>query len=648
MVTVVGTAKRLLAALTAMTAVVFALGIPATADTDDALPMGPALTSTIETVAPAMLTPTTSLSVRVMATAGMAPVSGVRATLAVTSSPLTTTEQVDAFLEAPQLAPRREVAAADMRAFDTGRPRAVGALGAGQASAMGLLADPTALALPRGTSGVYGVVVTTTGVDVTPITQGFVIAWSDSSLPTLDVAVIATVGGSPQRAAALFSAASDPRVALLADPTALATMEGGRPGTSGRELYALPAGHVDIASLVHGGAGGVLDIALTQAQANVDSGVGWIAVPATVDQGIVDAVYERGAVALLTGPRTGAGAPVTSEPVAQYLTTSGDTLPVVMADARLSTVLGAPNPDKATQPARLVAEAALRAASGTGPRAGTVVISSGDSWVVDGTRPSAAIEALFAAPWVKPVGIGTVLSLPNRATLEPPAEPVTEGDVAPADLVTIKELLGRVHDVAVATESPDRILNGEARSLLAAISLPVRADQDVRSSALDAAVSQASTVVNAVSVTSSSELTLVSSSGNVPITVRNDLPVAVTVRVVMTSRSPSLLIDSQPLVTIPAGVEQTVLVPITGVRTDDVKVTVALRNEPGATLAVAKTLEVRVRAEWGNTATGVVTAGLVLLMIAGVWRTIRRGRRDTRLPPSVDPDVASPAKESRP
>ncbi len=640
--------KRVLAMLAVVAATAVIVAVPVHADTNDNLPMGPVLTAAIETVTPSLLTPTTSLSVRVSATAGVAPVTGVRSTMAVTAAPLLTTDQVDEFLAAPGLAPRREVAVADMRAFDEGRPRVVGSMGAGQTAAMGLLADPTALGFPRGTTGVYGVVITTTAVNATPISQAFIITYSDSVLPTLDVAVLAAIGGSPQRAAALFSAASDPRVTLLADPTSLEMMQGGRPGTSGRELYALPAGHVDIASLVHGSAEGVLDTALDRAQANMDSPVGWVAVPATVDQAVVDAVHSRGATALLTGPRTITGAPVTSEPVAQYLTTSGETVPVVVADSRLSIVLGGANPDKATQAARLVAESALRASTGTGRRAGTVVISTGDSWVVDGPKSSAAIEALYAAPWVKPVGLSSVLSLPNRATLEAPAQALTEGDVAPADLVAIRELLSRVRDVAAASDDPDLLLNGQGRALLASVSLPSRSDQDVRASAMKTAITEATVVVNAVAVTSSSELTLVSNSGNVPITVRNDLPVAVTVRVVMTSRSPSLLIDDQPVVTIPAGVEQTVLVPITGVRTDDVKVTVALRNESGATLAVAKTLEVKVRADWGNAATGVVTAGLVVLMLAGVWRTIRRGRRDTRLPPSLDPGLTEVAPESRP
>lgn len=116
-------------------------------------------------------------------------------------------------------------------------------------------------------------------------------------------------------------------------------------------------------------------------------------------------------------------------------------------------------------------------------------------------------------------------------------------------------------------------------------------------------------------------------------TVRNELDVPVTVRVAMMSRSPILLTKDHPTATIEAGAEVTVLVPVTAVSNGDVNVTVALRNEEGQTVTVAETLRVKVRAQWGNAATGIFTAGLVVLLIAGIIRTARRGRKDTRVRP---------------
>jgi hypothetical protein len=126
----------------------------------------------------------------------------------------------------------------------------------------------------------------------------------------------------------------------------------------------------------------------------------------------------------------------------------------------------------------------------------------------------------------------------------------------------------------------------------------------------------------------------------VPITVTNKLDVPVTVKVSMTSRSPILRTQEQATATIESGADVTVKVPVKAISSGDVSVSVAVRSEDGATIAVAETLKVRVRAAWGNLATGVFTAGLVVLLIAGVVRTARRGRKDTRLRPTPDTAVA--------
>jgi len=172
------------------------------------------------------------------------------------------------------------------------------------------------------------------------------------------------------------------------------------------------------------------------------------------------------------------------------------------------------------------------------------------------------------------------------------------------------------------------------------MSLADRADPERRAAEFAEATDLAESVITSVVVTSGNTLNLVSSSGDVPLTVQNNLDVAVTVRVSMTSRSPALVTKAQPTATVEAGAEATVLVPVTAVSNGDVNVTVALRNEEGQTVAVAQTLRIKVRAQWGNAATGVFTAGLVVLLIGGIVRTARRGRKDTRVLPADSTSVA--------
>jgi len=181
--------------------------------------------------------------------------------------------------------------------------------------------------------------------------------------------------------------------------------------------------------------------------------------------------------------------------------------------------------------------------------------------------------------------------------------------------------------------------------LLASLSLENRVDPVYRGERIKEASDAAIAVLADVAVTSGSQLLLVSSSGSVPITVTNNLDVPVTVRVSMTSHSPILLTREQASATIESGTDVTVKVPVKAISSGNVGVSVALRTEDGANIAVAETLRVRVRAAWGNLATGVFTAGLVVLLIAGVVRTARRGRKETRLRPTPETSVAGASSD---
>jgi hypothetical protein len=625
----------------------------ASATTDDPpmpanTPMGPALSASIASIAPAYLTPSTSLAVRVAVTAGAEALTGVNTTVSLTTATLDDTEAIDAFLDDPFGAAVRDVANGQPAEFLQGVPRAPGTLDAGSAATTSILIGPGALSLPRGTSGVYGVRVASTADGVAPVTNAFVITWADSTVPRLDVAVLANVSGSPERVAALLEAAADPRVALAVDTTALPDIDPELAELANREVMFLPSGHVDISSITHAPAASVLDFAVERARLSAGPDASWLAVPGTLDQEIVDQASAARAGAVLAGTKLEFGRPEVSSSAALLRASSGATVPLALANSRLSELLASSPATDAGAAARLVAESALLAfANSTAAGSGPTLIAPGESWVVDGTRASDEVAALFSTPWVRPVTFASVLETANVEAAVPESAPRTR-DVRSEKVIGAQQAIARLSDLAAATEQPATLLDGPARDILSSMALPLRADVDARSAAMEVALEGAQEALNSVRVTSSSELTLVSNSGNVPITVRNDLASGVTVVVAMTSRSPRLVIDEQPVTTVPAGTEQTVLVPVTAVSSGDVFVTVALRSEDGATLAVAQTLKVRVRAEWGNVATGVATAALVVLLIAGVYRTVRRGRRDTRTGPAVDEEqlasVSSPER----
>ncbi len=113
-------------------------------------------------------------------------------------------------------------------------------------------------------------------------------------------------------------------------------------------------------------------------------------------------------------------------------------------------------------------------------------------------------------------------------------------------------------------------------------------------------------------VAEGSDVNLIAASGNVPVTLHNNLNVDATVTVVMKSSSPNLVVQDQPLVTIPAGGDKTAHVAVTGVKSANVTATVALENPAGDVVAAPQVLRVRVRADWGNAMTAVFTVGLAL------------------------------------
>jgi len=92
-----------------------------------------------------------------------------------------------------------------------------------------------------------------------------------------------------------------------------------------------------------------------------------------------------------------------------------------------------------------------------------------------------------------------------------------------------------------------------------------------------------------------------------------------------------------------AGEQATVRVPVRSVANGDVTIEVALLSPEGRPVAPSSSFGVRVRAEWENVGTGVVAALLGVGLVAGIVRTVRRGRAGTRLDAADVPELAREA-----
>lgn len=581
---------------------------------------------------PSSADPGTRTSVLVEVGAPLTDLTNVSTSLSVTDVPFDSADAIDAFVMDPASIASHAVAGSTVTALSGGVPLAPGSLPVGTSSTLVLSAAPGALGLPTDTWGVYGVTVSVTvGQDVV-WSQASPIIWLPELVPPLDVTVVASVSGPKERVASLLGAAGDERVTLLVDPSALTTSQ--RLGIERREAYMLPAGNLDITSVAHAEAPAMLDAALAESRRY--SSLPWLAVAASADDATAALATNAGAVAVLADPRWSSYGQPAASVVAATPIDGLDLAPVILPDPALSAMLASQPPTQPATTARVLAVAALRA----GADAGSVVVAPGDGWVVDGTQPSRAVAMLLNAPFVTARPLTAALSDPDRLLVDLPDNTPSADDAGSDLAVGAVSALDRLSVMASAADAPSAMVAEARRAVLSAMSLADRADPERRAADFAEATALAESVINSVVVTSGNTLNLVSSSGDVPLTVQNNLDVAVTVRVSMTSRSPALVTKAQPTATVEAGAETTVLVPVTAVSNGDVNVTVALRNEDGQTVAVAQTLRIKVRAQWGNAATGVFTAGLVVLLIGGIVRTARRGRRDTRVLPADSTSVA--------
>lgn len=580
---------------------------------------------------PAFAMPTSRTSVLVTVGAPLSDLAKVSATLSVTNAPLVTATAIDEFVNDPAAVASRAVADAVVTASSS-TPLPPGTVPVGSSATVALSVEPGALGLPTDQWGVYGLIVAVDIGGERVWSQASPLTWQPQLVPPLDVAVIASVSGPPERVDSLLVAAGDPRVTLLVDPSALTARQ--RLSLDRREAYALPAGNLDVTSVAHASVPALLDAALAESRRY--SPLPWLAVAASADDATVGLASAAGAAAIVADARW---AGVDSQGAAVVTATPVDNrafAPVMVPDAELSLTLASQSPAQPASTARVLAVAALRAGNG----GGSVVVAPGDGWIVDGTRSSRAVETLLDAPFVTSRPLTTVLSASDRPSIDLPDSTPSTADASSDQVLDAVAALDRLSVMANATADASAMVDAARGAVLGAMSLPDRADPDRRLAEFGDALEQANTVTSAVSVTSGTTLNLVSSSGDVPVTVRNDLDVPITVRVAMMSRSPILVPQAQPTATVEAGTESTVLVPVTAVSNGDVKVTVALRNEEGQTVTVAETLRVKVRAQWGNATTGLFTVGLVVLLIVGVIRTARRGRKDTRVRPADAGDVA--------
>ncbi|WP_084079512.1 DUF6049 family protein [Demequina sp. NBRC 110057] len=607
------------------------------------------LTGELRSVGPTILEPGGDLSASVtVRNGGSEAVEGIQLALSLTSEPLDSTDAMAAFLEDPSSAATTQVALApedepepdaDTSASGTDADADADAdadvtptgetLEAGGATVMNIEVPADELGLPTGEWGVYGISLDLVSGTETVHVRTAVTTWVDAQPGNLNVAVLAVADGTPADVATTLESTALEGVAVAVDPTALTNATVFDHSLLEREVMRLPAGDPDMTSLAHGEGASLFDVATSQASGSTvltTDKMGLVTPVPVLDQATLELAAQAGSIAAIALPGT-----VGSEDLTSSLSVAQDsTMPILSPDRVLSEIIAGAASDPVVDGA-LVAASALTEDD-------AVLVSLGTDGAV-GPAGAHLVETLLATPWVTPVSVEDLAEQASAfdASVELPASRDVDNDLPADDVATLTQRLSSLATLSTVTERPDDALEEWGSGLVAGVPAAGRTSSVLRDAALTSALSGSEATLMGVTIAEGSDLNLLADSGDIPITVVNTLDRDATVTVSLVSNSPNLIVESAPEITVKAGQEATALVSVSAVSTANVTVVVGLETSDGEQIAPLQTFDIRVRADWGTAGATIFTALLVLLLIAGVLRTIRRGRSDTRLKPVPAP-----------
>lgn len=185
-------------------------------------------------------------------------------------------------------------------------------------------------------------------------------------------------------------------------------------------------------------------------------------------------------------------------------------------------------------------------------------------------------------------------------------------------------------DVRYATiaSNPESVVVQRWNRYLALFSSAWIANPQGQTSEWERAQADSAEFQDSVYVEQGSAITVLADRTELPVTIRNDLPSAVTVQLVV-SPARGILRVEQPTVSvvIPAESFQRVSVPVRSLANGTVPVEVGLTNSLGAPLGDTVSVQVTIRAGWESVIT-IVLAGLIGLVFAtGIYRAVQRRLR---------------------
>lgn len=435
--------------------------------------------------------------------------------------------------------------------------------------------------------------------------------------------------------------------------SAQAWLSGAEDAAAGREVLRLPWADPDLAAVAHAGeadpATDLLRLAGAVTGGTEESplwrdadDVLWAADEVPDQVTAARAATSAPGVPLVVGssalPTTGTTTP--SAPAT--VTTAAGEVTALVPDATLSSLLSTPaavqagvTPASAAQ--RMLAETAVLARA-TDAATTYVLATTPRDWEPSTAVTTAQLEALEDAPWVDTVSVADMLTADaagladgdGAVRAELPASERNASELTPAWVNALSGDWRAATEFAAVVPDPAALLEGLDADLVAPLAVAWRADPDGRATAVNEARARAVERQTGLSVLLNEQFTVVSSSAQITVAVRNQLDQPADVRVELRPRKGCLDTARSGLTTVAAQAETSVTLTLRATANCDVVVDVSLVSQSGRELATPVAFSARVAPTIESVGAVVVGVLLALALAFGIWRTVRRGQTARR------------------
>ncbi|MGJ9638080.1 DUF6049 family protein [Actinotignum sp. GS-2025b] len=273
------------------------------------------------------------------------------------------------------------------------------------------------------------------------------------------------------------------------------------------------------------------------------------------------------------------------------------------------------------------------------PRAQVVLVDRPESGALAraGALPDrdigAALGALTSAPWLAPTAAGDLLDAPAAGCAQLPEERVLPGEISAAMVARGDAHVTTISTTAALTPAPASITGPVTHHAAQLAGVALR-DHHAQREELSAQLTQlAEEMAGAVTVQPSSTINIISENADLPVHVHNSLPVPVGAVVELRAEDFRIVPSDPVAATIPPAASVTVAVPVQASGSGNVTVTAAVTDPVGTPIGAVQDINVRVRAGWETTGTYIIGALLGVLLLGGIARSLRSGRRSGGIDP---------------